>query len=167
MQGRARHDDGDLELNRRPTIVREPAFSTSRGERTWAVPHVDWLSCSAGLEALVAPRGSHQSSATVVAFLSRYLRRRTEKSRGSPIWLSHSFSIPLLFLRWTALPMYSSARERTLSFRDPLRLHTFSRQRYPFCCDAFYSTLIRLDTVCYRSDESPVFLDLFNDVCLL
>lgn len=74
IQGRARYGNGDLELNRRPTIVREPAFWTSRGEWTWAVPLVDWSPCCAGLEALVALRESHQSSATIVAFLSCYLR---------------------------------------------------------------------------------------------
>lgn len=83
--------DGDLELNRRPTIVREPAFPTSRGERTWAVPLVDWSLRCAGLEALVAPRESHQSNAAVVAFLSCYLRRRTEKSRLPHLPLSLLF----------------------------------------------------------------------------
>lgn len=91
IQGRARYGNGDLELNRRPTIVREPAFWTSRGEWTWAVPLVDWSPYCAGLEALVALRESHQSSATIVAFLSCYLRRRTEKSRLPHLTLSLLF----------------------------------------------------------------------------
>lgn len=126
--------------------ARNPAFSTSRGEPTWAVPLVDWSTRRAWLGALVAPRESHQSSATVVAFLSCYLRRRTEKIK-LPICLSLSLlSYPSPFPSADRSPrVFVSTGEDTLVSGSVEVAHVFTRGAPPVYCDALHSAPLLSD----------------------